>query len=196
VVVIEDVVPHETPPEPPIEETIEQMTLEAGQDWELVNNLITCESQWNPDADNGYDRGLWQYNRKWRPDVTDAEAFDPIRSTEIALEDIENGLSYRWVCGNCYLFIEAHYYDLPKQSEIVPNTFAYEGAVVMFRYGEVDHLGIVDKFNSETFTVHEANYEPGKISKREVDYNDPAIIGFYNPTAGVTKAETLVINSN
>ena len=105
-------------PEPTLQETIKQMTLDAGQDWELVNNLITCESRWNPDADNGYDRGLWQYNRKWRPDVTDEEAFDPIRATEIALADIEDGLAHRWVCGNCYLFIEAYYYDLPKQAEI------------------------------------------------------------------------------
>lgn len=173
----------EVPPrhEPTLKEAVEKMTHEAGVDWELVNNLVTCESAWNPEADNGYDRGLWQFNRKYRSDVTDEQAFNPLRATELALKDIQNGLSHRWVCANCVLFVKAHYYpDLPKQSEIIPNSFAFEGAVVIMKYGDVDHLAVITKFNNETFTVHEANYEPGKISKREVSYNDSHIQGFWS----------------
>lgn len=157
------------------------MAEEKGVDVELVNNIITCESQWNPDAVNerSGDYGLWQINKHYWPDV---DAQNPLRATEWALERIKSGYAHQWVCANCYLFIKAYFYkDLPLQKDIVPNSYAFEGAVVIFKYGEVDHLAYVKELREDGFLVAEANYEKGLIKDRLVNYNDDRIVGFFDP---------------
>ncbi len=37
-----------------------------------------------PGTQRGYDRGLWQWNTVWNPDISDADAYDPVKSTEWA----------------------------------------------------------------------------------------------------------------
>lgn len=67
----------------------------AGPEAAVAVALIAAESGRVPDAvyvngagstaPGSRDRGLWQINSHWHPDVSDAEAFDPVISTKYAL---------------------------------------------------------------------------------------------------------------
>lgn len=60
--------------------------------WIIATSIILRESGGNDKIVNtkgntpagSRDRGWWQFNDHWHPDVTDAQAFDPVVSTEIA----------------------------------------------------------------------------------------------------------------
>lgn len=45
-------------------------------------------------ADGSRDRGLWQINNKWHPDVTDAMAFDPAQAAAAAYRISKSGTSW------------------------------------------------------------------------------------------------------
>lgn len=47
----------------------------------------------NPNGGN--DRGWWQWNDKWHPDVSDVVAFDPVKSTEVAFTKSEGFTNWR-----------------------------------------------------------------------------------------------------
>lgn len=52
-------------------------------------------------ADNGYDRGLWQINRRWHPGVSDACAYDVECSTRYAYRLSNGGWNWRpWAAFN------------------------------------------------------------------------------------------------
>jgi hypothetical protein len=48
----------------------------------------------NSDAFSSRDRGLWQINDHWHPEITDDEAFDPIASTAAALSISKGGTDF------------------------------------------------------------------------------------------------------
>lgn len=168
--------------EPTLKEAVLAMADDYGVPRETVDNLIECESRWDPTADNGADRGLWQINRRWHPTVTDEVAFNPLEASKWGLQRIKDGYLHEWVCANCVAYIRAYFYpDLPPMDQIVPNSYAFEGSVVIFDYDGVKHLAYLDRFEEDYFVVKEANYEPAKIAERNVPYNDPRIVGFYAP---------------
>jgi hypothetical protein len=48
-----------------------------------------------------YDRGLWQWNSYWHPDITDEMADDPVKSTEITAWKSQGGTHWSlWVTFN------------------------------------------------------------------------------------------------
>jgi len=66
----------------------------------LAVRVAQCESGLNPEAvnvntDGSRDRGLYQINDKWHPEVTDEQAFDPIFSTNFFCDAVlRNKLSW------------------------------------------------------------------------------------------------------
>ena len=86
-------------------ETIEQMIVriakEEGIDPVLAVRVAKCESGLNPAAkninsDNSIDRGLFQWNSRWHPEITSAMAFDPEISTRKFCNAVNSGNIYWW----------------------------------------------------------------------------------------------------
>lgn len=59
---------------------------ESGRD---PNARFVNNDQWQ-----SVDRGLWQINNHWHPEVTDEEAYDPVQATAAALRISNGGIDY------------------------------------------------------------------------------------------------------
>ena len=144
-------------------------------------NLVMSESSLDPLADNGYDRGLVQINRNAWPEITDEQAFDPEFSLHFAAQKISESKGDIWVAGNCYLFVKALLGKIPRMSEINPNTeIPRVGDVAIFYYKGKKHIAVEDEILEDGFFVRESNYEPYKIGRRFIKWNDPAFAGFHS----------------
>lgn len=60
---------------------------------DLLNDICRCESQFNIHAylvnnPHSIDRGLFQWNNLYHPDITDAIAYDPEKATRLACKAI------------------------------------------------------------------------------------------------------------
>jgi hypothetical protein len=60
--------------------------------------IVTHESRHHPEAtgDGGESRGLWQINKAWHPEVSDACAYNVSCSTDWSLERIRAGHIDEW----------------------------------------------------------------------------------------------------
>jgi len=83
------------------EQIIRMVTKQESVDADLAVRVAKCESRLdceavNTNADGSRDRGLFQINSKWHPDVTDAQAFDPIFSTQFFCKAFKAGNLSWW----------------------------------------------------------------------------------------------------
>lgn len=83
------------------EETIRKIAKEEGVDPELAVKVARCESSLNPTALNmnatgSRDRGIFQINDKWHPEVTDDEAFNVEFSTKFFCTAMKGGNLSWW----------------------------------------------------------------------------------------------------
>ena len=68
---------------------------------------------------------------------------------------------------------------LTDAEDIKHNTTLFENPqLVLFKYGEVYHVAVIEKIDNDGIHISEGNYYPGEPSKRIIDFNDPAIRGF------------------
>jgi hypothetical protein len=69
-----------------------------GVDPSVAEWIVTHESQHHPEAtgDGGDSRGLWQINKAWHPEVSDACAYDVTCSTRWSLQRIHDGYVDEW----------------------------------------------------------------------------------------------------
>ena len=69
-----------------------------GVDPRVADWIVTHESQHHPEAtgDGGESRGLWQINKEWHPEVSDACAYDVQCSTRWSLARIRAGYVDEW----------------------------------------------------------------------------------------------------
>lgn len=70
------------------ESLIRKVAKEQGIDPELAVRVAKCESNFdhkavNINTDGSRDRGLFQWNSKWHPEVSDEQAFNPITATQL-----------------------------------------------------------------------------------------------------------------
>ena len=65
---------------------------------QVADWIVTHESQHHPEAtgDGGESRGLWQINKAWHPEVSDACAYNVTCSTDWSLERIRAGHIDEW----------------------------------------------------------------------------------------------------
>jgi len=162
------------------QEIILSVADEYGVSRSLMTNIAYSESRFDPSADNGYDRGLFQINRRYHPDVSDECAFDALCSTRWAAQRIKDGYAHEWASANCYLFVKARIKGLPPSSELKPNSTPKIGAVALFDYDGVKHYAEVVSLSADHFRVFESNYTAGLIDYRDVSYADPSLKGFWD----------------
>ena len=84
-----------------IEEMIRRIAKEEKVDEELMVRIALCESQLDPKAVNvnkngTRDRGLFQINDYWWPEITDEQAFNPEWSTRWACKQVKAGRLHLW----------------------------------------------------------------------------------------------------
>ena len=84
-----------------IPEIIKKATDKYGISYELALAVAKCESGLNPKArnkntDKSIDRGLYQINSRWHPDVTEAQADDPIFAAEFFCKAVNAGNLSWW----------------------------------------------------------------------------------------------------
>ena len=82
-------------------EIIRKIAKEEGVDPELAVRVAECESNLNPKAVNvnkggDRDRGLFQINSKYHPDISDEDAFDPIFSAKFFCKAFKNNNLSWW----------------------------------------------------------------------------------------------------
>lgn len=71
-----------------IKRMIRETARKYGVDQDLAVRVAQCESGLNPNAKRvnvggSVDRGLYQWNDRYHPDITDAAAYDPKTATEL-----------------------------------------------------------------------------------------------------------------
>lgn len=91
----------ETPENADIETMIRWKAARAGVDQDLAIAVAKCESGLNPKAINintsgSKDRGLYQWNDKYHPEITDEMAFDPEVATDLFLKAVNQGHLSWW----------------------------------------------------------------------------------------------------
>jgi hypothetical protein len=80
-----------------MEQIIRWVAKEEGIDPDLAVRVARCENpKLDPKAvninkDGSRDRGLFQINDKWHPEVTDEQAFDPVFSTRFFCKAVKEG---------------------------------------------------------------------------------------------------------
>jgi len=84
-----------------IEAQIRAAATAAGIDPDLAVAVAKCESSLNPqavniNADGSTDRGLYQINNKYHPEVTDAQAFNPTFSINFFISAFKAGNISWW----------------------------------------------------------------------------------------------------
>lgn len=98
-----------TPDLSDIETMIRWKAARAGVDPDLAVAVAKCESGLKPNAINinttgSKDRGLYQWNDKYHPEITDSMAFDPEKSTELFLKAVNEGHLDWWKASRpCWL---------------------------------------------------------------------------------------------
>ena len=84
-----------------IEELIRRIAKEEKVDPDLAVRVALCESNldpkaWNSTSYTGADRGLYQINSYWHPEVSDEQALDPEFSTRFFCKAVKNGHLNWW----------------------------------------------------------------------------------------------------
>lgn len=91
-----------------IEDIISYTAKEEGVDPDLAIRVAKCESGLdtkaiNINTDGSKDRGLFQINDKWHPEVSDEQAFDPVYSTKFFCKAFKEGHLDWWkATKNCW----------------------------------------------------------------------------------------------
>ena len=84
----------------------------AGVNPRIAEWIVSHESRHHPEAtgDGGESRGLWQINKAWHPEVSDACAYDVTCSTNWSLERIRAGYVDEW---STWKYCKARFEDCP-----------------------------------------------------------------------------------
>ena len=84
----------------------------AGVNPRVADWIVSHESRHHPEAtgDGGESRGLWQINKAWHPEVSDACAYDVTCSTDWSLERIRAGYVDEW---STWKYCKARFEDCP-----------------------------------------------------------------------------------
>lgn len=77
------------------------------------------------------------------------------------------------------MYVASKIPNLPRTSDLYPNSSAVAGAVALFNYGGTPHYAVVEAINVGSITVSETNYHHGKFDRREVSLSDDALLGFW-----------------
>ena len=95
---------------------VEGVARTRGVDPEVAEWIVAHESQHHPDAigDGGDSRGLWQINKAWHPEVSDACAYSVTCSTNWSLQRIRSGHVDEW---STWKYCKERFDDCPFDSK-------------------------------------------------------------------------------
>jgi hypothetical protein len=106
-----------TPPSPPhvrwsVRAYVQSAAKASGVNPHVAEWIVSHESRHHPDAtgDGGESRGLWQINKAWHPEVSDACAYDVTCSTDWSLTRIRAGYVNEW---STWKYCKAKFEDCP-----------------------------------------------------------------------------------
>lgn len=97
-----------TPEQKTTEQIIREVANNAGVSADLAVAVAKCESSLNPQAvninkDGSVDRGLFQINGKYHPEISEADAFDPTKATQFFCDAFKAGHINWWNASkNCW----------------------------------------------------------------------------------------------
>ena len=99
-----------------IQAYVEGAARTRGVDPQTAEWIVAHESDHQPEAigDGGESRGLWQINKSWHPEVSDACAYDVTCSTKWSLGRIRAGHIDEW---NTWKYCKERYNDCPVDSK-------------------------------------------------------------------------------
>lgn len=148
-------------------------------------NLAQSESNLNPRAisPDGFDRGIVQINRKFHPEITDEQAFDPEFALNFAAEAISQKKESEWSVCNCVSFVKAMGVKIPRiidAGNLDSNSkVPIKGGVIILDYHGIHHLAYIDSVESDGIHIKEANFIHCSLGKRVIDLSDEHIVGFF-----------------
>jgi hypothetical protein len=95
---------------------VESAAITRGVNPQVAEWIVTHESQHHPEAtgDGGESRGLWQINKVWHPEVSDACAYNVACSTDWSLERIRAGHIDEW---RTWKYCKERFEDCPFASK-------------------------------------------------------------------------------
>jgi len=95
-----------------VQQYVQKKARDAGVDPRVAEWIVSHESRHHPDAtgDGGESRGLWQINKEWHPEVSDACAYNVPCSTRWSLERIRDGYVDEW---STWKYCRAWFDDCP-----------------------------------------------------------------------------------
>lgn len=84
-----------------VEQIVRRVAIAEGIDPDLALRVAGCESGFNPavqhlNSDGSVDRGLYQINSKWHPEITAAVAFDAEKATQFFCDAFKAGHLSWW----------------------------------------------------------------------------------------------------
>lgn len=178
-------------PSTTVQELAANVALQHGISLSTLSNLVSSESGWKvilPVTDHGCTYGLVQINTCAHPDVTQAEAEDPIFALNYAATAIEKGEEDEWTSCNCYSLVSTKIRDLPHMADIQPNSYApHVGDVAIFYYKDIEtgrmikHIAYITSVGDGTFKVLESNKVHCLVDTRTIDGKDIYLAGFWSP---------------
>lgn len=166
-----------------LQDLAEQIANEFKIPTTTLANLVYSESRWNPNADNGDDRGLVQINRKYNPDITDAQAFDPEFALRFAAKKISEGKEWLWTPCSCTSTVRLKIKDFPRGNavDLKVNTIAPRaGDVVKMRFGSVYHVAYIEEIRGTEIDIWQGNKTPCLITTETISVDDPRILGYWS----------------
>lgn len=95
-----------------VREYVQSASKAAGVNPRITEWIVSHESRHHPEAtgDGGESRGLWQINKAWHPEVSDACAYDVTCSTDWSLERIRAGYVDEW---STWKYCKSRFEDCP-----------------------------------------------------------------------------------
>ena len=95
---------------------IQASAKDAGVSPRVAEWIVSHESRHHPEAigDGGESRGLWQINKAWHPEVSDACAYNIACSTDWSLERIRAGHIDEW---STWKYCKERFEDCPFDSK-------------------------------------------------------------------------------
>lgn len=169
-----------------IEQKIDRIALAHGIATTTLYNLVQSESNFDPNADNGEDRGIAQINRKSFPEITDEQAFDPEFSLNFAAQKISEGKDYLWTVCSCVQLVKSLGVNIKGNADDIFPTdtvIPHAKGVVILKYWNPDrhHVAYIESVEKDGLHIIEGNFERCKITRRVIPLNDIHIMGYYKP---------------
>lgn len=155
-----------------------RVSRETTFDSEIVINTLDAETGGTWDCTRiglAGEKGCFQLMPdKWK----DVDPMDFEASLRYFISKYKAGYGWWWTSANCYAYMTL-FVKLPRMAQILPNTPPSVGVVAIFQYSE-KHIALVTSLEEKGFWVKEANFEPAKIGKRFIQWNDPRLVGFWS----------------